>query len=52
MTHVLVGYHQSLFTGDLGHWPWLLVMIPVSFLVFFAGYYFFDRLRETFAEEV
>lgn len=52
MTHILVGYHQSLFTGSMGHWPWLLVMIPVSLVVFFVGYAFFDRLRETFAEEV
>jgi len=52
MTHILVGYHQTFFTGSLGHWPWLLVMIPVSLITFLVGYYFFDRLRETFAEEV
>lgn len=52
MTHILVGYHQSLFTGSMGHWPWLLVMVPATALTFFVGYYFFDRLRETFAEEV
>ncbi len=52
MTHVLVGYHQSLFTGSMGHWPWLLAMIPVSLLVFLVGYAFFDRLRETYAEEI
>jgi lipopolysaccharide transport system permease protein len=52
MTHVLVGYHQSLFTGSMGHWPWLLAMIPVSLVTLFLGYYFFDRVRETFAEEV
>ncbi|HXV60563.1 MAG TPA: ABC transporter permease [Vicinamibacteria bacterium] len=52
MTHVLVGYHQTLFTGSIGHWPWLLFLGPVSVGVFLVGYYFFDRLRETFAEEV
>jgi homopolymeric O-antigen transport system permease protein len=52
MTHILVGFHQSLFTGSLGHWPWLLTMIPASGVTFLVGYYFFDRLRETFAEEV
>ena len=52
MTHILVGYHQSLFTGSLGHWPWLLVMVPASAVTFLVGYTFFDRLRETFAEEV
>lgn len=52
MTHIMVGYHQSLLLGSMGHWPWLLVMIPVSVSVFLFGYFFFDRLRETFAEEV
>jgi ABC-type polysaccharide/polyol phosphate export permease len=52
MTHILVGYHQSLFMGSLGHWPWLLVMVPASVATFLLGYTFFDRLRETFAEEV
>ena len=52
MTHIIVGYHQSLFTGSLGHWPWLLVMVPASVVTFLVGYTFFDRLRETFAEEV
>jgi len=52
MTHILVGYHQTLFTGSMGHWPWFLVMVPASIVTFLLGYYFFDRLRETFAEEV
>ena len=52
MTHFLVGYQQSLFTGSMGHWPWLLTMIPFSLASFLVGYYFFDRLRDTFAEEV
>jgi ABC-type polysaccharide/polyol phosphate export permease len=52
MTHILVGYHQTLFTGSLGHWPWLLVMTGASFITFFVGYFFFDRMRDTFAEEV
>ena len=52
MTHIIVGYHQTLFTGSMGHWPWLLVMIPAALITFFVGYYFFDKLRDTFAEEV
>ena len=52
MTHILVGYHQALFFEGMGHWPWLLVMIPVSLFVFLFGYFFFDRMRDTFAEEV
>lgn len=52
MTHIIVGYHQSLFTGEMGHWPWLTAMVPAALVTFFVGYYFFDKLRETFAEEV
>ncbi len=52
MTHILVGYHQTLFTGSLGHWPWLLMMVVASLITFFVGYFFFDRMRDTFAEEV
>lgn len=52
MTHILVGYHQTLFFDGIGHWPWLLTMVGVSTFVFLAGYFFFDRMRDTFAEEV
>jgi ABC-type polysaccharide/polyol phosphate export permease len=52
MTHILVGYHQTLLTGSLGHWPWLLVMSVASVVTFLVGYAFFDRLRDTYAEEV
>lgn len=52
MTHILVGYHQTLFTGSMGHWPWLLAMSVGSVLTFLVGYAFFDRLRDTYAEEV
>ena len=52
MSHIIVGYHQTLFTGSMGHWPWLVLMIPGVLITFFVGYYFFDKLRDTFAEEV
>jgi ABC-type polysaccharide/polyol phosphate export permease len=52
MTHILVGYHQTLFFGGIGHWPWLLAMTVGSLIVFFIGYFIFDRMRDTFAEEV
>lgn len=52
MTHVIVGYHQTLFYGGLGHWPWLVATGVGSVLTFFVGYFVFDRLRDTFAEEV
>ncbi len=52
MTHILVGYHQTLFTGSLGHWPWLLAVSVGAVVTFLVGYAFFDRLRDTYAEEV
>src|SRR3972149_5947520 len=52
MTHILVGYHQTLLTCSLGHWPWLLLMSVASVVTFLVGYAFFDRLRDTYAEEV
>lgn len=52
MTHILVGYHQTLFTGSLGHWPWLLAVSVGAVVTFLVGYAFFDRLRDTYADEV
>jgi hypothetical protein len=36
----------------VGHLPWLLVLGVISVAFFFFGYFVFDRLRDTFAEEV
>ena len=53
MTHVILSYQEILFfTGGFGHWKWLLALGGVSVLLFFGGYFVFDRLRDTFAEEV
>jgi ABC-type polysaccharide/polyol phosphate export permease len=52
MTHIIEGYHATIFTGELIHWKRLGVTGLVSLAVLFAGYYFFDRLRDSFAEEV
>jgi ABC-type polysaccharide/polyol phosphate export permease len=52
MTHIIEGYHAAIFTGELIHWKRLGVTGLVALVVFFAGYYFFDRLRDSFAEEV
>jgi len=52
MTHILVGYHQILFTGILGHWPWLLAVLVGAVVTFLVGYAFFDRFRDTYADEV
>jgi len=40
------------FTGEFGHLKWLPVMAAGSILTFFAGYWLFDRLRDSFAEAV
>ncbi|MFN7978586.1 MAG: ABC transporter permease [Vicinamibacterales bacterium] len=53
MTHLAISYQEVLFhVGPHGHWKWLLAMGAVSTAVFLAGYFIFDRLRDSFAEEV
>ena len=39
-------------TGPFGHWKWLLVLGAISVVFFLFGYFVFDRLRDSFAEEV
>ena len=39
-------------SGPLPGWPRLLIFAVVSVVVFVAGYFVFDRLRDTLAEEV
>jgi ABC-type polysaccharide/polyol phosphate export permease len=52
-THLAVSYQEILFyPGPFGHWKWLLALGMVSVVVFLAGYFLFDRLRDSFAEEV
>jgi ABC-type polysaccharide/polyol phosphate export permease len=53
MTHLVVTYQEILFfDGPVGHWKWLLAVGAVSVLLFLAGYWLFDRLRDSFAEAV
>jgi lipopolysaccharide transport system permease protein len=52
-THLAITYQEILyFQGPVGHWFWLLVLGALSIVFFFFGYFVFDRLRDTFAEEV
>lgn len=52
-THLAVSYQEVLFfDGPFGHWKWLLAVGAASLVWFLCGYFVFDRLRDTFAEEV
>jgi lipopolysaccharide transport system permease protein len=52
-THLAITYQEILyFNGPVGHAFWLLVLGAISIVFFLFGYFVFDRLRDTFAEEV
>ena len=53
-THLAVSYQEILFfnQGPVGHYKWLLALGAGSVLLFLAGYWLFDRLRDSFAEAV
>jgi len=51
--HLAVSYQEILFyDGPFGHWRWLLALAALSVVLFVACYALFDRLRDSFAEEV
>ena len=53
VTHLAVSYQEILyFDGPFGHWKWLLALGVGSIFLFLFGYFLFDRLRDSFAEEV
>ena len=52
-THLAVSYQEILFyDGPYGHWKWLLALGVGAMGLFVVGYFLFDRLRDSFAEEV
>ena len=59
-THLAITYQEILFFpadpgsagGPPGHWKWLLALGAGSVVLFLFGYFLFDRLRDSFAEEV
>jgi len=52
-THIVISYQEVLFyPGPFGHWRWLIALLVASTGVFLGGYFLFDRLRDSFAEEV
>lgn len=51
--HLAVSYQELLFFyGPFGHWRSLLYLGGASAVFFLAGYWVFDRLRDSFAEAV
>jgi len=46
------GYQNCLFYGKNPHWIKLGVTFALAVVLFFVGYYIFDRLRDSFPEEV
>ena len=50
--HLAVSYQEILFFDHFGHARSLLLLGAVSLAVFLAGYWLFDRLRDSFAESV
>lgn len=52
ISYVMDSYHQALFYGRTPDVRHMLILLAVSLAVFFSGYFIFDRLRDTFVEEV
>ena len=52
MTHIIGGYHDCLFYGRMVRWPYLGATLALSLVFFGLSYAVFDRLRDSFPEEV
>ncbi|HEX6464893.1 MAG TPA: ABC transporter permease [Vicinamibacterales bacterium] len=51
--HLAISYQEILFfQGPFGHWKWILALAGFSVFFFLFAYWVFDRLRDSFAEEV
>jgi ABC-type polysaccharide/polyol phosphate export permease len=52
-THLALSYQEILFyRGPYTEWEGLGLLAAASFALFWLGFFLFDRLRDTFAEEV
>ena len=52
-SHLAISYQEILFyDGPFGHWKWLLALAVGGTGLFVLGYWLFDRLRDSFADEV
>lgn len=52
MTHIIEAYHYTFVFGTLPHWKRLPVTFIAGLICFYIGYLIFDKLRDTFVEEV
>ncbi|MCP4215416.1 MAG: ABC transporter permease [bacterium] len=52
MTHIIEAYQYAFVFGRLPHWEKLSVTFLVGLLFFYLGFKLFDKLRDTFVEEV
>jgi ABC-type polysaccharide/polyol phosphate export permease len=52
MTHIIRGYQSCVFYGEFIHWKNLGLTLLAGLLFFVIGYTVFDRLRDSFPEEV
>jgi len=52
MTHIMMGYQNTVFYGEMISWRKLSVTLLVGLVMVIIGYYVFDKLRDSFPEEV
>lgn len=52
MTHVIMGYQNTIFYGTMIRWKKLSVTLLAATLFLALGMYVFDKLRDSFPEEV
>jgi len=52
VSYLMDSYHHAIFHGTTPDLKHLLIVFLFSIFIFFSGYFVFDRLRDTFAEEV
>jgi len=52
MTHIFIAYQDCFFWGRLFHWKRLGITFLAALVLFWIGYSVFNRLRDSFPEEV
>lgn len=52
MTNIITAYQDCFFFGQLFHWKRLGITLIAGLVLFWIGYAVFDRLRDSFPEEV